>query len=284
MRRRGTSTSITLTRTSSPTERTLSGDSMCCSEISEMCTRPSIPAATRTNAPNGTSLVTWPSMISPAEYFRSNSFHGSSWVALSDSDTRSRSRSTSSTSTSTSWPTWTTSLGWSTCFHESSDTCTRPSTPPRSTNAPKFTIEETVPLRRSPFCSDSRNFLRPSLCDSSRKARRESTTLLRLRSSSMILASSSVPTNGCRSRTRRRSTSEAGRNPGGAGAVCRAARLPDLLDPAPGALVLRALLRQDQAALFVLLLEHEGLDLVADLHDLAGVELVADGQSLVWAA
>ncbi len=178
-----------------------------------MWTRPSIPAATRTNAPNGTSLVTWPSMISPAEYLRSNSFQGSSWVALSESETRSRSRSTSSTSTSTSWPTVTTSLGWSTCFHESSDTCTSPSTPPRSTNAPKFTIEETVPLRRSPFCSDSRNFLRPSLCDSSRKARRESTTLLRLRSSSMILASSSVPTNGCRSRTRRRSTSDAGRNP-----------------------------------------------------------------------
>ena len=47
-------------------------------------------------------------------------------------------------------------------------------------------------------------------CDSSRKARRDSTTLLRLRSSSMIFASSSWPTNGCRSRTRRRSTSEAG--------------------------------------------------------------------------
>src|SRR4029450_8795366 len=67
-------------------------------------------------------------------------------------------------------------------------------------------------------------------------------------------------------------------------ALDRAARLHDLLDPAPGTLVLRALLRQDQAALFVLLLEHEGLDLVADLHDLARVDVVADGQSLVWAA
>src|SRR4029450_4077915 len=53
-------------------------------------------------------------------------------------------------------------------------------------------------------------------------------------------------------------------------ALDRAARLHDLLDPAPGALVLRALLRKDQAALLVLLLEHEGLDLVAALHGLAG--------------
>ncbi len=68
-------------------------------------------------------------------------------------------------------------------------------------------------MRRSPFSRDSRNFFRPSLWDSSRNARRESTTLFRFRSSSMILHSSSVPTNGCRSRTRRRSTSEAGRNP-----------------------------------------------------------------------
>ncbi len=70
-----------------------------------------------------------------------------------------------------------------------------------------------MPLRRSPFVSPSRNFLRPSDCDSSRNARRDRTTLLRLRSSSMIFASRSCPTNGCRSRTRRRSTSDAGRKP-----------------------------------------------------------------------
>ena len=179
-----------------------------------MCTSPSTPSPTRTNAPNGTSFVTWPVMISPVWFFRSNSRQGSSWVAFSDSDTRSRSRSTSSTSTSTSCPTVATSLGCSTCFQDSSETCTRPSTPPpRSTNTPKFTIEETTPWRRSPFFRLSRNALRPSLCDSSRNARRDSTTLLRLRSSSMIFASSSCPTYGCRSRTRRSSTSDAGRNP-----------------------------------------------------------------------
>src|SRR6185312_8302986 len=42
----------------------------------------------------------------------------------------------------------------------------------------------------------------------------------------------------------------------------------DLLDVAPCALVLCALLRQDVAAFFVFLLEDEGLDAVADLNDL----------------
>ncbi len=52
----------------------------------------------------------------------------------------------------------------------------------------------------------------------------------------------------------------------------------DLLDRAPGALVLRALLGQDQAAFLVLLLEDQGLDLVADGDDLVGVDVVLDGE------
>ena len=54
--------------------------------------------------------------------------------------------------------------------------------------------------------------------------------------------------------------------------------LLDLLDRAPGALVLRALLGQDQTAFLVLLLEDEGLDLVADGDDLGGVDVVLDRQ------
>ena len=54
--------------------------------------------------------------------------------------------------------------------------------------------------------------------------------------------------------------------------------LLDLFDRAPGALVLCALLRQDQAAVLVLLLEDEGLDLVADRDDLGGIDVVLDGQ------
>jgi hypothetical protein len=52
----------------------------------------------------------------------------------------------------------------------------------------------------------------------------------------------------------------------------------DLLDRAPGALVLGALLREDQPALFVLLLENQGLDVITDLDDLVGIDVVLDGQ------
>ncbi len=52
----------------------------------------------------------------------------------------------------------------------------------------------------------------------------------------------------------------------------------DLLDVAPRALVLSTLLRQDEAAFLVLLLENECLDGVADLDDLARVHVVLDGK------
>src|SRR5262249_20570511 len=53
-----------------------------------------------------------------------------------------------------------------------------------------------------------------------------------------------------------------------------------LLDRAPGALVLGALLRKDQAAVLVLLLEDERFDLLAQRHDLVRVDVVADRQLL----
>ena len=52
----------------------------------------------------------------------------------------------------------------------------------------------------------------------------------------------------------------------------------DLLDVAPGPLVLGPLLGQDEPAFLVLLGEDEGLDLVAERHDLVGVDVVADRQ------
>ena len=52
--------------------------------------------------------------------------------------------------------------------------------------------------------------------------------------------------------------------------------LLDLLDRAPGALVLRALLGQDEAAVLVLLLEDERLELVVERDDLVRVDVVAD--------
>src|SRR5699024_12155678 len=111
---------------------------------------------------NGTSLVTLQGTTWPIWWIRAQCCHGSSCVAFSDSETRSRSRSTSSTSTVTSSPTDTTSLGWSMCFQDNSETCTRPSTPPRSTNAPKLTMEDTVPLRTCPLASLFKNSLRTS--------------------------------------------------------------------------------------------------------------------------
>ena len=51
-----------------------------------------------------------------------------------------------------------------------------------------------------------------------------------------------------------------------------------LLDRRPGPLVLRPLLGEDEPALLVLLLEDERLDVVAERHDLGGVDVVADGE------
>ena len=62
--------------------------------------------------------------------------HGSSPSCFRPSETRFRSRSNLSTRTSSSSPTLTTSDGWRTRFHAMSVMCSRPSIPPRSTNAP----------------------------------------------------------------------------------------------------------------------------------------------------
>ena len=61
-------------------------------------------------------------------------------------------------------------------------------------------------------------------------------------------------------------------------AVHHPVALLELLDRAPGPLVLGPLLGQDEPALLVLLLEDQGLDLLAEGHDLGGVDVVADGQ------
>src|SRR3546814_3700937 len=52
----------------------------------------------------------------------------------------------------------------------------------------------------------------------------------------------------------------------------------DLLHVAPRALVLRTLLGQDEATFLVLLLENQRLDVVADVDDLVGVDVVLDGK------
>src|SRR4051795_10978503 len=313
MRRRSRSMSMTLTMTSEPTWTTCSGSSTCRSASSEMCTRPSMPSSTRTNAPNGTSLVTLPGTTCPMAWVRANCRHGSSWVALSDSETRSRSRSMSSTSTVTSWPTSTTSDGWSMCFQDSSETCTRPSTPPRSTKAPKLTTEETTPVRTWP---PPQVHEAPEVDDRGADAGPDRAlgelveelaadlglgllqplaageddvvaVLVELDDLGLELAAHV----GLQVTDATHLDQRGGEEPAQAD-VEDETTLDDLddgagddlvgfllrLDGAPGALVLGALLGQDQAAFLVLLLEDEGFHLVADADDLVGVDVVLDGQ------
>ena len=54
--------------------------------------------------------------------------------------------------------------------------------------------------------------------------------------------------------------------------------LLDLLDPAPGTLVLGTLLGEDQTTVLVLALQHNGFDALTEGHDLAGIHAVADRQ------
>jgi hypothetical protein len=99
----------------------------------------------------------------------------------------------------------------------------------------------------------------------------------------MIFASSFWPTYGWRSRTRRRQEptqtdveDQAALDDLDDSALNDAVLFLDLLDGAPGAFVLCALLGQDQTAFLVLLLENQRLDHVTDLDDLVGVDIVLD--------
>ena len=163
--------------------------------------------------------------------------------------------------------------------------------PPRSTNAPNDTTLDTVPWRISPGLRLVRKLSRLSFCVSSRKARRLSTTLLRFLSSSMIFACTVLPTYGARSRTRRSSTSDAGRKPRRPMSTMRPPLTTSMTGPStmPSASLIFSMvpharsycarfLRQQQAAFLVLLLEDERLDLVAEGDDLVRVDVVADAE------
>ena len=166
-----------------------------------------------------------------------------------------------------------------------------PSMPLRSTNAPKSTMFEIWPSTMSPGCRRSRISWRCSLRSSSRTARRERTTLLRERLSSMTLHSIFVPMYSSRLGTRRMSTSEAGRKPRTPRSMIRpplttsmtvpSTGSPDSaarLDAPPCLLEARALLGHDQAAVLVLLGEDEGIHLLAQLDLVVRVDGLADGQ------
>jgi hypothetical protein len=125
--------------------------------------------------------------------------------------TRFFSASNFSTLACSSWPTCTTSLGWRTRRQAMSVMCSRPSMPPRSTKAPYSVMFLTTPLTMAPSVSVSSSLARSSPIEASTTARRDNTTLLRLRSSLMTLNSMVLPSNGLMSLTGRVSSRLPGR-------------------------------------------------------------------------
>ncbi len=85
-------------------------------------------------------------------------------------------------------------------------TCSSPSMPPRSTNAPKSARRRTTPLRTCPSASWKRNCRRSSSRSRSRTRRRLSTPFLPRRSISVTSHSSQWPMNDAKSSWRTRST------------------------------------------------------------------------------
>ena len=171
--------------------------------------------------------------------------------------------------------------GWSTCFHDSSETWTSPSMPPRSTNAPKLTTDDTTPLRTSPGFRLVRNSSRCSRWVSSRYARRDKhdvvAVLVELDDLALEHTSDERVQVAHTAQVDERRGKEAAQTD-----VDDETALDDLddrtgddlfvllllLDRAPRAFVLRALLGKDQATVLVLLLEDERFDLFAERHDL----------------
>ena len=202
-----------------------------------------------------------------------------------------RSRSMSSTLTGTVSPIERISDGWFTWLQESSEMWIRPSMPSRSTNAPKSTMFEIAPSTTWPGCSRSRICWRTSLRSSSSTARRESTTLLRERLSSMtlhsifwlqelveVLDAADVHERGGQEAAHAEVDDQAALDDLDHGALDGLAGLGGGLDAAPRLLEAGALLGQQQAAVLVLLGEDEGVDLLAELDLVGRVDRLADRQ------
>ena len=150
---------------------------------------------------------------------------------------------------------------------------------------------EIVPSTTWPGCSRSRIRSRSSLRCSSSTARRDSTTLLRERLSSITLHSIAWPMYSSRfghaadvDQRRGQEAAHAEVDDQAAlddldhGALDRLAGLGGGLDPAPGLLEAGALLGQDQPAVLVLLGEDQRVDLLAERDLVARVDRLADRQ------
>ncbi len=138
-----------------------------------------------TKAPNSAVRVTLPVATVPAGYFVSMSSHGLGSSCFMPRPSFIFSRSMRSTFTFTDWPGCSTLVASATRVQLISLTCTRPSTPPRSTKAPKSFTERTIPWRTWPSASSFQSFALFSSRSLSSSARRLTT---RLRSSGFTSA------------------------------------------------------------------------------------------------
>src|SRR5918994_100944 len=267
MRRRSRSMSMIFTHNSSPGLTTCSGASTWCTAISEMCTSPSMPSPTCTKAPNGTSFVTFPYTSSPTWWPLANSCHGSCCVALSDSEMRSRSRSTSSTCTSTSSPTCTTEFGEGAEVHNRR--------------------HDTLPDLAGLEVGEELVALLPLGLFEVRPTREHDVVAVLVEIDDLgveVAADERMEVAHAAQVDERRGQEAAQADVEDQptlddldyGAGDDPVLLLDRFDRAPGPLVLGPLLRQDQAAVLVLLLEHQGFELLAEIDHLVGVDVVAD--------
>ncbi len=164
--------------------------------------------------------------------------------------------------------------------------------PPRSTNAPKLTTDDTTPSRISPTLRLVRNWSRDLLLrlfEVGTAAEHDVVAVL-VELDDLGLHASCRRT-GCRSRTRRSSTSDAGRKPRRPMSTMRPPLTTSITGPSttPSASLIFSIvpharsywarfLDRTQATLLVLLGEHEGFDLLAERDDLVRVDVVADAQ------
>ena len=116
-----------------------------------------------TKAPKSAVRVTLPLTTCPAGIRFGIVSHGLAVSCRSPRLSLRLSRSILSTSTLTGWPGCNTLVASATRVQLISLTCTKPSTPPRSTKAPKSLTERTTPSRTWPSASSSHSFSRSDL-------------------------------------------------------------------------------------------------------------------------
>ncbi len=172
-----------------------------------------MPGNTSTKAPKSVKRFTLPSMTSPAANFCSTPSHGPGCVAFNDNDTRPSTSSIARTLTSTSSPTVTADLGDTLRSCDNSVKWTKPSTPPRSMNAPKLVIRATLPVTTSPTDNLPNTSARTAAASASTTSRRDKIKRFSDGSTSLIFASNSWPTKRSVLRVKRLSIIEAGMKP-----------------------------------------------------------------------